>query len=94
MTRPASLFYREGGRVRALPLQYMKITAAMQLMRKAEEEMGQRFAFVVRPGWVDHFRVLSPYLLTLKGAIVIAGATFCPSPASAATFVHAGSVRM
>ena len=43
MTRPASLFYREGGRVRALPLQYMKITAAMQLMRKAEEEMGQRF---------------------------------------------------
>ena len=37
-----------GGRVRALPLQYMKITAAMQLMRKAEEEMGQRFAFVVR----------------------------------------------
>ncbi len=51
----AAFLCREGGHVRALPLQYIKITAAMQLMRKAEEEMGQRFAFVVRPAWVDNF---------------------------------------
>lgn len=39
-----------GERVRALPLQYVKISAALHLMRQAEEKMGTRFALVVRPG--------------------------------------------
>jgi len=37
-----------GERVRALPLQYVKISAALHLMRQAEEKMGTRFALVVR----------------------------------------------
>lgn len=39
-----------GERVRGLPLQYVKISAALHLMRQAEEKMGTRFALVVRPG--------------------------------------------
>eukprot|EP00435_Cladocopium_sp_Y103_P034317 s1102_g8.t2 len=37
-----------GQRVHALPLQYVKISAALHLMRQAEEKMGTRFALVVR----------------------------------------------
>ena len=39
-----------GERVHALPLQYVKISAALHLMRQAEEKMGTRFALVVRLG--------------------------------------------
>lgn len=39
-----------GGRPAALPLQYIKLSAAMRLLRQAEEQQGYRYALVLRQG--------------------------------------------